>query len=126
MQDWRDEAQRKREDWDTGLLEVEQKCKICDKSFVRQRDLRYHEKGCGKIHCSDCGKEFSHKEFLKSHIIKEHQQAFKCNECGKAFHSKRNLERHQVTHTKAKVTCEVCGSQINSTSQKRHMKLKHC
>lgn len=107
------------------MVELKKKCEKCDKYFSSQKYLIYHQKGCVKSTCSDCGMEFLHAQYLQAHIQKEHQKKYKCDDCQKCFHSKRNLEKHEMTHTKAKVTCEICGSCISTTSLKRHLKLKH-
>ena len=54
LQDWKNEAQKIREDLDTGVIELWKHCQKCSKSFSRE-DIRYHEKSCGNSTCMQCG-----------------------------------------------------------------------
>ena len=114
LQEWRGEAQRRREDLDTGLSDTKKQCMKCLKYFNCEKNIRYHSKGCIIINCSECDQVFSHTSLLKTHMDKVHVKIFKCEECGKAFASKRNLTRHLVIHTGEKLSCNVCGIRIST------------
>ncbi len=126
LQDWRNEAQRIREDLDTGVTELQKNCQKCNKSFVREKDLRYHEKSCGNSTCKECGAVCKDFVQLRSHMAMEHSKEYSCETCKKCFPSKRNLERHKVRHTGEKVTCNICGIQFATKSnRKRHITKQH-
>lgn len=125
-QEWRDEAQRRREDLDTGITDIKQQCMKCKKYFNREKNFRYHMKGCVVVSCSECQQVFSHTSMLKTHMDKVHRKTFECNDCGKSFSSNRNLSRHQVTHTGEKLPCNVCGILVTTKSNmNRHVKEQH-
>ena len=43
-QEWRDEAQRRREDLDTGIADIKQSCMKCKKYFNREKFPIAHER----------------------------------------------------------------------------------
>ena len=125
-QEWRDEAQKRREDLDTGLTEEKKQCMKCLKYFNKEKNFRYHSKGCAAVNCSECDQVFNHSSLLKKHMDKVHLKTFKCEECGNVFASKRNLTRHQSIHSGKKLSCPVCGVQIGTkTNLDRHVKKLH-
>ena len=117
LKDWRDEAQRRREDIDTGLADIKKQCDSCQKIFSREKDYRYHKKGCGNVCCTQCDKTFPHKIALKNHMAKEHLREFQCSVCQKCFVNKRNLERHNSVHSgREKIMCKFCGRGFSTKS----------
>ena len=98
-QDWKEKAQKHREDLDMGVLE-DMKCPTCKTVFKRMKDFKYHLKDCQECECDipGCGKLFNHKKKLERHKNKFHLQCFKCEVCSKVFTEKRNLKRHKCTH----------------------------
>ncbi|KAI8485676.1 uncharacterized protein LOC144907043 [Branchiostoma floridae x Branchiostoma belcheri] len=98
--DWEAKAQRQREDMDTGLAEP-RRCPTCNIQFSREKDLKYHQKGCHPCVCDECKNTFNHELKLKRHIAKTHGESFKCPVCKKTFAEKRNLKRHQKLHNNA-------------------------
>ncbi|XP_068245803.1 uncharacterized protein [Palaemon carinicauda] len=74
-------------------------CEICGTLVHTNKDLVKHQDTCHKegksFACDKCGKNFSNKRNLKTHLI-EHQQdkTFKCH-CGKA-----NVNRYHLHHCK--------------------------
>ena len=122
-EDWRREAQRKREDLDTGLGEERQKCPNCNRRFSRENDYRLHKKGYHPDICDDCGQCFPNRYSLNTHISLVHTEPFKCARCEKCFANKLNLKRHQVVHTGMKIQCEKCHSEFTTKdSMQRQMK----
>ncbi len=94
--------------------------------FSKEKNFRYHIKGCIDVNCSECDQVFGHTSLLKIHKNKVHRKTIECNDCGKSFASKRNLTRHLVTHTGAKISCSVCGILISTqTNLDRHVKNQH-
>ena len=98
-QDWKEKAQKQREDLDTGVLE-DMKCPTCKAVFKRSKDFKYHMKDCQECECDipGCGKLFNHKKKLERHKNKFHHKCFKCEVCSKVFAEKRNLKRHKCIH----------------------------
>ena len=98
-QDWKEKAQKHREDLDMGVLE-DMKCPTRNTVFKRMKDFKYHIKDCQECECDipGCGKLFNHKKKLERHKNKFHLQCFKCEVCSKVFAEKRNLKRHKCTH----------------------------
>ena len=96
-QDWKEKAQKHREDLDMGVLE-DMKCPTCNTVFKRMKDFKYHIKDCQRnvnVTFLDVG---NNKKKLERHKNKFHLQCFKCEVCSKVFAEKRNLKRHKCTH----------------------------
>jgi len=98
LQDWKNEAQKIREDLDTGVIELRTHCQKCNKSFSREKDMRYHEKSCGNSTCMQCGTVCKDVVQLRSHIAMQHSKEYTCKNCNRSFPNKRNLERHKIRH----------------------------
>ena len=135
--------------------ELQQKCHICDK-FFENLELHFvsshmkEELGDGILSkdeqlilrenininentvkdsdkCKLCGKNFSRKGNLKTHIkfvhegIKEH----KCNLCGKSFTSSKDLKRHtKAVHELIKdQKCNYCGKSYSDAG--KHVRTVH-
>ncbi|KAM7436075.1 hypothetical protein ABFA07_014083 [Porites harrisoni] len=95
--DWKDKAQSLREDLDMGIAEIK-KCPTCSTQFTREKDFKYHQKGCHECICEECNESFDHEQKLKRHKDKKHKDSYKCDHCQKTFAEKRNLIRHQKSH----------------------------
>ena len=67
-QDWKEKAQKGREDLDMGVLE-DMKCPKCKTVLKRRKDFNYHIKDCQECECDipGCGKLFNHKKKLERH-----------------------------------------------------------
>ncbi|CAL8259383.1 unnamed protein product [Arctogadus glacialis] len=98
-EDWKDKAQQEREDRDTGLAEPN-KCPNCQITFTRQKDLKFHQRGCHECVCDICNETFQHEKKLERHKNKNHKQQYQCDHCKKNFAEKRNLARHANACTK--------------------------
>ena len=44
--------------------------------------------------CPECGKTYSRKEYLTSHMI-QHTDRFRCGDCSQAFSNRRRLDKHR-------------------------------
>lgn len=95
--DWKDKAQSLREDLDMGIAEIK-KCPTCSTQFTREKDFKYHQKGCHECICEECNELFDHEQKLKRHKDKKHKDSYKCDHYQKTFAEKRNLIRHQKSH----------------------------
>ncbi|CAH3162883.1 unnamed protein product [Pocillopora meandrina] len=95
--DWKDKAQSLREDLDMGIAEIK-KCPTCSTQFTREKDFKYHQKGCHECICKECNESFDHEQKLKRHKDKKHKDSNKSDHCQKTFAEKRNLIRHQKSH----------------------------
>lgn len=70
----------------------------CSTQFTREKDFKYHQKGCHECICEECNESFDHEQKLKRHKDKKHKDSNKCDHCQKTFAEKRNLIRHQKSH----------------------------
>ena len=55
-----------------------------------------------KHECLECGKAFSLKGTLKTHMVVHTEKNYQCSECGKAFARKGQLKTHMVVYTQEK------------------------
>lgn len=83
------------------LREKNSSCEICGDQFFGAYDLKLHmvkHNGEKKYICSKCGKKFSKKSNLNTHMSTIHQhvgtKSFVCNICYKAFAYHSNLKVH--------------------------------
>ncbi|KAM8731245.1 general transcription factor IIIA, b [Acanthopagrus schlegelii] len=88
-------------------------CEDCKKVFnnswfLRQHKLYVHSWEKGKLSCprQGCGKQFTRRFNLESHVLGDHEgkKPFSCAfaGCGKSFAMKESLWRHGVVHDPAK------------------------
>ncbi|XP_053690670.1 zinc finger protein ZFP2-like [Sabethes cyaneus] len=99
------------------------RCQQCNKTFVKQIMLRFHERKyhsgvkqdvIGPYQCTRCGKTFMQRSSLKNHE-KDHERSerFECSICQKHFSSKGNLQTHMKLHSipseqRARFECPIC------------------
>lgn len=90
-------------------------CFVCEKKYQDRYSLRYHLRTHGigqQIRCELCGKNFTKKSRLKSHIDTFHENVrkFQCSHCDKAFKAKVHLDHHLLQHSGEKpFKCSQCG-----------------
>ena len=61
------------EDLNTGKTTIKQHCMKCGKYFNREKNLRYHSKGCMIVSYEVCEQVFDHTSLLKMHMDKVHR-----------------------------------------------------
>ncbi|GAB0094665.1 hypothetical protein DMENIID0001_099870 [Sergentomyia squamirostris] len=107
-------------------------CNICEKSFVKLRDLEIHYRKIhnrkGYVVC--CNVKFNRPSKILEHLdLHMNPEAFKCDECGKSFKNKEGLRFHKSnSHTPAelhKYKCTVCGKTFMSLKRFKKHKYVH-
>ena len=77
-------------------------CPICNKSFDKRLNLKYHKRIHKKPTCKIVNREFDHPNILAHHMKKQHVDDYKCNICGEIKKSQSELNKHLKTHKKPK------------------------
>ena len=104
-------------------------CKVCFRLFRTLKELETHCKeehsGQGGITCPICGRHFSKRTGMRTHIRRTHEvseSVLTCDQCGKAFNNKYRLRHHkQIYHTGRTHECSVCKKTFAcETTLKRH------
>ncbi|CAL9700148.1 unnamed protein product [Knipowitschia caucasica] len=84
-----------------------------------------HSKSDQNVHkCSECGKTFTDKLYLKRHLIRHTgRRPFTCSVCKKGFTQNAHLRKHTRCHTGEKpFTCPRCGATFGlKQNLHRHM-----
>lgn len=79
--------------------------------------------------CHFCGKTYTKKTSLTSHIAENHKQpsSFKCPVCGKFLRRKNDLKRHLRIHSEDKpYQCSLCSKDFSRSDRLRaHVKAHH-
>jgi len=101
------------------------RCDICNRGFTTKGSLELH---VDSVHlkkkefgCSICGRLFSRKHILKTHIATHYgKRDFQCAVCGKKFLQKSNLSRHERIHEAKNFGygCRFCGQAF---TQNKHL-----
>lgn len=99
---------------DTHMSECPKKvkCNECDERFSSDNELDAHKASVHKVvnyDCEICGRTFSSKENLNSHIQEEHSVKT-CDVCGQTFNDKNSLNKHKKE--KHHFECKECGPDV--------------
>lgn len=82
--------------------ERKHQCDLCNKSFFKVNDLKYHRRVHLSIKpyvCSTCGKKFSHvSHYYRHERIHTGEKPYKCDVCNKRFNQSNALKSHRKTH----------------------------
>ncbi|XP_076060095.1 uncharacterized protein LOC143036522 [Oratosquilla oratoria] len=112
-------------------------CNVCHKKFKRKNALSKHTRtfhsGQSDLLICHCGKVFTSKDHLESHLHNtEFHQTFSCTFCNASYKTKISLENHLLHHLEDKTkqswpfTCKICGVKLSSVlSLQTHENLKH-
>ena len=116
---------------DSGAAVVAFACKVCHKSFQRQEYVHAHMKQHEEksFPCPVCGKKFTYKCNLKSHLVTHSdQKPFQCEGCHKEFKRQEQLTCHARIHdpSKSPFRCYICGKGLTRKQNLRqHYRLVH-
>ena len=95
-----------------SLKELNHKCEICKKVYMRRCDLRKHLISHSKkkeFKCLDCGSEFKRSQDLKKHQVDHSRKKFFCEICSIEIKHERSFVRHMSSHNEAKrYACPNC------------------
>jgi len=103
-------------------LGLRKECEICHGQFSdinrHKKRVHSHTKSTEKIHCNVCGKAFSNKESLDSHVQYIHTLGTnnQCEICNKMFSRIASLKKHKKSkHNSIKqdYECPECNKQLS-------------
>lgn len=117
------------------VSKLERTCKFCNKTFMKERNLRMHIEaihGEKKFICEICSKIFSYKSAMDRHLKVVHykHKSHKCSVCAKIFGNRYDLTNHfdfyHSNENSGKYQCHECQkSFISSSALFRHQKGVH-
>ncbi|XP_048003933.1 zinc finger protein 540-like [Leguminivora glycinivorella] len=115
-----------------GQPQVEYKCNVCDKVYIRRYMLSQHMKRDHmeerSFECEICFAKFFARKELNTHMVKHNgARIFECSVCKKAYARKKTLREHMRIHDNdRRFACAVCGQAfVQNCSLKGHMKTRH-
>merc|ERR1719167_201267 len=77
-------------------------CDLCEKSFFKINDLKYHQRVHMSIKpyvCSTCDKKFSHiSHYYRHRRIHTGEKPYKCDICGRSFNQSNAMKSHRKIH----------------------------
>jgi len=106
-------------------------CQYCGKQFRTLKCVKFHARTVHlnqkKYRCADCGRAFSTKQNLQTHMaVHSDERPHQCESCGRALKTKAALYTHMLTHSTAgRITCDACGKQFRCRSQLRRHEVLH-
>lgn len=92
-------------------------CPYCYKIYMQYTGFVYHMKKHDECEpeatCSQCGKVFSSKRMLESHVLLHtDKKPYQCSHCGKSFRQQSALyvhsKCHLPEHLKTEYACDQC------------------
>ena len=95
------------------------KCKMCDRKFLNQTDLRRHNETAHlglRFDCDECDKTYRTRGGLNCHKL-THKGIYRylCLICGRGFNYKSEYESHTTSHSGLKPhMCDQCGSKFQT------------
>ncbi|XP_037085773.1 zinc finger protein 239-like [Pollicipes pollicipes] len=97
-------------------------CPVCNKVYMRtslRAHVRMMHQDAKPYQCARCGRRFSAKCNLQSHVLSHlsyRDRPFKCDQCRKAYTTDRDLRVHKATHEGKRYPCKVCGREFSRVS----------
>eukprot|EP01083_Nonionella_stella_P095943 269492_1 len=91
-------------------------------------DMTMVKKGNNRFNCLICGKHFTLKHHLTSHMrVHQQEKPFQCKYCDKSFKWKHNLKTHLKMHARQKpFQCGYCCKRFTHKKRViRHQKKRH-
>ena len=95
------------------------KCKMCDRKFLNQTDLRRHNETAHlglRFDCDECDKTYRTRGGLNCHKL-THKGIYRylCLICGRGFNYKSEYESHSTSHLGLKPhMCDQCGRKLQT------------
>ena len=91
-------------------------------TYQRREDSNYSK----TLNCTSCGKQYSSKENLSSHINEEHLKKYNCDSCEESFSNEKDLNNHDKNDHTNEHNCEDCDYQTTTKHLlDKHIELKH-
>lgn len=95
-------------------------CTVCHEAFASIHELREHlelHKKETLFRCEQCHKPFTTAQYLKFHIVSQHQKPFRCEFCEMTFGYRHYLSSHLDTKHDGhgrECRCQVCSKHFQS------------
>ena len=105
------------------------KCKLCDKKFNRNSNLKEHlqtHSNEQKHECKFCKKLFATLSSVKKHLKDVHEgiKKFSCPICAKLFSQNSHLKKHIASIHETSKVCEICNTSFRRFKAfENHMKV---
>ncbi|XP_046604399.1 zinc finger protein 2 homolog isoform X1 [Neodiprion virginianus] len=106
-------------------------CNLCDKTFrsytARWAHVQRHKKG--SYVCEHCGKCFSYKQNLTTHVqihVPNEERKHPCSKCGKRFLRKAHLNVHMRIHDGVRpYACDICLFRFTQLGDMKRHRARH-